>query len=146
MKRHLQHYFLWVDFLKTFDFIVHNYLLDLLAAIQFPPQFLCAVKNLIYQASTNILFNGTISEIKIPVCRSSRQGDPISRYLFNIVLDSLNSLISESLQQSIIHVNGFPILSFMYRDDTVICVDNAVALEKTLSIIDDFAEISRIHV
>eukprot|EP01126_Amoeba_proteus_P037531 TRINITY_DN3875_c0_g1_i1.p1 TRINITY_DN3875_c0_g1~~TRINITY_DN3875_c0_g1_i1.p1 ORF type:complete len:110 (-),score=13.63 TRINITY_DN3875_c0_g1_i1:136-465(-) len=78
------------------------------------------------------------------MCRGSRQGDPISSYFFNIALDTLNSLIIQSLPTSIIHVNEFPIPSLMYCDDTVICVNSAVALKKALSIIDEFAKMSNL--
>eukprot|EP01126_Amoeba_proteus_P008154 TRINITY_DN1299_c0_g2_i1.p2 TRINITY_DN1299_c0_g2~~TRINITY_DN1299_c0_g2_i1.p2 ORF type:complete len:118 (+),score=11.74 TRINITY_DN1299_c0_g2_i1:1977-2330(+) len=58
MKRFPNHFSLWVDFSKAFDSIAHN-----------------------YQASTRILINDSVSDIKIPVKRGSRQGDPISGYL-----------------------------------------------------------------
>eukprot|EP01126_Amoeba_proteus_P045197 TRINITY_DN504_c0_g1_i20.p1 TRINITY_DN504_c0_g1~~TRINITY_DN504_c0_g1_i20.p1 ORF type:complete len:213 (+),score=15.81 TRINITY_DN504_c0_g1_i20:779-1417(+) len=105
IKHHPKHFFLMVDFSKAFDSIAHKYLLDMLVVIQFPSQFIYAIKNLTFQVNTNILVNESISDIKIPVGHGSRQGDPISGYLINIALDVLNTLILQSLQQSIIHIN-----------------------------------------
>eukprot|EP01126_Amoeba_proteus_P031374 TRINITY_DN307_c0_g3_i4.p1 TRINITY_DN307_c0_g3~~TRINITY_DN307_c0_g3_i4.p1 ORF type:complete len:204 (-),score=9.85 TRINITY_DN307_c0_g3_i4:466-1077(-) len=146
MKRFLKHYFLWVDFSKVFNFISHNYMLDLLRLLHFPPNFICAIQNLTSQASTRILFNKSVSNIHIPVQRGSRQGDPISGYLFNIALDVLNLMILQSHQSSVVHINGHSIPSLMYCDDIVICVDSTLALSQSLNVIDSFSEVSGLFI
>eukprot|EP01126_Amoeba_proteus_P051245 TRINITY_DN6111_c0_g2_i3.p3 TRINITY_DN6111_c0_g2~~TRINITY_DN6111_c0_g2_i3.p3 ORF type:complete len:110 (-),score=9.66 TRINITY_DN6111_c0_g2_i3:684-1013(-) len=66
--------------------------------------------------------------------------------LFNIAPDVFNALIIKNLSSSITNINGYPIPSFIYCDDTVICVKNEKALKEALSIIESFSLISRIQV
>eukprot|EP01126_Amoeba_proteus_P002941 TRINITY_DN1095_c0_g1_i2.p1 TRINITY_DN1095_c0_g1~~TRINITY_DN1095_c0_g1_i2.p1 ORF type:complete len:160 (+),score=1.99 TRINITY_DN1095_c0_g1_i2:641-1120(+) len=54
------------------------------------------------KSSKYILFNGSVSNINIPIRHRSRQDDPISDDLFNIALNVLNSLIVHSLWTFII--------------------------------------------
>eukprot|EP01126_Amoeba_proteus_P051244 TRINITY_DN6111_c0_g2_i2.p3 TRINITY_DN6111_c0_g2~~TRINITY_DN6111_c0_g2_i2.p3 ORF type:complete len:123 (-),score=6.97 TRINITY_DN6111_c0_g2_i2:684-1052(-) len=63
--------------------------------------------------------------------------------LFNIAPDVFNALIIKNLSSSITNINGYPIPSFIYCDDTVICVKNEKALKEVLSIIELFSLISR---
>eukprot|EP01126_Amoeba_proteus_P048483 TRINITY_DN5602_c0_g1_i2.p1 TRINITY_DN5602_c0_g1~~TRINITY_DN5602_c0_g1_i2.p1 ORF type:complete len:105 (+),score=9.51 TRINITY_DN5602_c0_g1_i2:714-1028(+) len=91
MKRHPGSFFLWVDFSKAFDSIVHN-------------------------------------------------------YLFNIALDVFNTMILQALHPSIIYILEHLILSLMYCDDTVICVNKGEVLLKAVEILDVFARISGLHV
>eukprot|EP01126_Amoeba_proteus_P016813 TRINITY_DN178_c0_g3_i7.p2 TRINITY_DN178_c0_g3~~TRINITY_DN178_c0_g3_i7.p2 ORF type:complete len:110 (-),score=2.76 TRINITY_DN178_c0_g3_i7:507-836(-) len=75
--------------------------------------------------------------------RGSRQGDPISGYLFNIALDVLNHMVLSELSSSLLKVFDAPIPSLMYCDDTVLCFKNSLAIPSTLELLDNFATISR---
>eukprot|EP01126_Amoeba_proteus_P021843 TRINITY_DN2223_c0_g1_i6.p1 TRINITY_DN2223_c0_g1~~TRINITY_DN2223_c0_g1_i6.p1 ORF type:complete len:299 (+),score=22.94 TRINITY_DN2223_c0_g1_i6:43-939(+) len=105
-----------------------------------------ALKNMVFQATTKILFNKSVSDTSIPIKRGSRQGDPISGYLFNISLDVLNHMILQSFPESVMSVYGHTIPSLMYCDDTVICVNNPAALSKALNVLNEFAAISGLKV
>eukprot|EP01126_Amoeba_proteus_P029455 TRINITY_DN2905_c0_g1_i18.p1 TRINITY_DN2905_c0_g1~~TRINITY_DN2905_c0_g1_i18.p1 ORF type:complete len:242 (-),score=-6.46 TRINITY_DN2905_c0_g1_i18:202-927(-) len=109
MKRYPKYMFLWIDFSKAFDSISHEYLFSVLQQLRFP------------------------------ICRGSRQGDPISGYLFNIAIDVLNHMILETIPNQLVNINGFVILLLMYCNDTVVCVENPQALQTILQTLDSFA-------
>eukprot|EP01126_Amoeba_proteus_P027073 TRINITY_DN2684_c0_g1_i25.p1 TRINITY_DN2684_c0_g1~~TRINITY_DN2684_c0_g1_i25.p1 ORF type:complete len:135 (+),score=14.53 TRINITY_DN2684_c0_g1_i25:476-880(+) len=134
MKYFPKHFYLWMDFTKTFDSIAHNYLFEVLDKLQFPLQFLCTIKNLTYQVSIYIFVDSSVSDIKIPVQRGCRQREPTSGYLFDIVLDIFNKMTMQALQASIITMCGHPILSFMYYNDAGICMDKPETLIQLIKI------------
>eukprot|EP01126_Amoeba_proteus_P041653 TRINITY_DN4489_c0_g1_i5.p2 TRINITY_DN4489_c0_g1~~TRINITY_DN4489_c0_g1_i5.p2 ORF type:complete len:102 (+),score=8.54 TRINITY_DN4489_c0_g1_i5:334-639(+) len=101
---------------------------------------------MIRQATTRILFNKSISTTSISIMRGSRQGGPISGYLFNIVLDVLNHMVLSELFSPLLKVLDSPIPSLMYRDDTVLCFQNSSVIPSALEILDKFVRISRVHI
>eukprot|EP01126_Amoeba_proteus_P041233 TRINITY_DN4425_c0_g4_i4.p1 TRINITY_DN4425_c0_g4~~TRINITY_DN4425_c0_g4_i4.p1 ORF type:complete len:147 (-),score=9.34 TRINITY_DN4425_c0_g4_i4:285-725(-) len=146
MKSNRTGAFLWIDFSKTFDFISHDYLLILLEHIGFSESPTNAIRNMIRQVTTRILFNKFISTTSISVMRGFRQGDPISGYLFNIALEVLNYMVMFELSPSLLKVFDSTIPSLMYCDDTVLCFQNSSVILSALEILDNIARISQIHI
>eukprot|EP01126_Amoeba_proteus_P062835 TRINITY_DN859_c0_g1_i1.p1 TRINITY_DN859_c0_g1~~TRINITY_DN859_c0_g1_i1.p1 ORF type:complete len:168 (-),score=13.65 TRINITY_DN859_c0_g1_i1:492-995(-) len=98
------------------------------------------------QASTKLVLNKSISETSIPIQRGSRQGDPISGYLFNIAIDVLNHLLLQYIPDKIVQIYGWSIPSLMYCDDTTICVNDPTAVIAVLKVLDEFAKMSGLRI
>lgn len=83
-----------VDLAKAFDTVAWPFLLEVLEHIGFPLRWHDWISAMLSSSSTKVLVNGC------PGCRichacSLRQGDPLSPFLFIIVMEVLNALITE---------------------------------------------------
>jgi hypothetical protein len=75
-----------LDFRKAFDFISWASLDTVLAACGFGDGWRAMVSSLLSTGKTAIMLNG-VPGSGIQCCRGLRQGDPLSTYLFLIVVD-----------------------------------------------------------
>ena len=80
---------------KAFDRVNRCFLLDLLRAYGFGPQFCAWVRTFYKGASMQILLNGRLTT-PIPLKRGVRQGDPLSPLLYVLCVEVLASLIRSS--------------------------------------------------
>eukprot|EP00253_Pinus_taeda_P028496 PITA_28496 len=81
-----------LDLSKAFDKVNWNYLEAVLAAFGFDHQWINWILALIKYSSFSILVNGSPSETFTP-SRGIRQGDPLSPFLFVILMEGLSRLI-----------------------------------------------------
>lgn len=131
-----------LDFRKAFDSISWSSLTSILQARGFPPIFCAWVQNILHTGKTAILPNGTPgSWIQ---CRAGlRQGDPFSPYLFIIVADVLQRLITQAFRQNeLCHPlrSNEPPVTLQYADDTLIIAAASVAATTILkNTLHDFA-------
>ncbi|KAL0294090.1 UNVERIFIED_CONTAM: hypothetical protein Sradi_6903600 [Sesamum radiatum] len=86
-----------VDLQKAYDMVNWDYLLAVLRLFKFPNRFILWVEQCITTASFSISLNGTVHGF-FPGTRGLRQGDPISPYLFVLVMESLHLLIKSTVQ------------------------------------------------
>lgn len=77
-----------LDIYQAFDSISWEFLLKLLLALGFGPNWRCWITSLFYSASTRILVNSSTTQ-QILRHRGLRQGDPLSLLLFVLVVDYL---------------------------------------------------------
>ena len=79
----------WIDVKKAFDSVQHNYLLQCIEKLNFPPWIIKFLKSTIEQWSINIkLNNATILEKRIE--RGILQGDSLSPLLFVLCMNPLS--------------------------------------------------------
>lgn len=129
--------FLKVDFVKAYDSIDWEYLIEMLKILNFPSKWICWVKECISTASANVLVNGSPSG-EFQLERGIRQGDPLSPFLFLAAAEGLNLLVKKAVKEGLFKAatvgrEMVEISHLQYADDTIFSVqgseENAKALK-----------------
>ncbi|XP_021991435.1 uncharacterized protein LOC110888201 [Helianthus annuus] len=116
-------FILKIDFEKAYDNINWNFVLDILAQMGFSDKWCLWIKGVITSARASILVNGApTSEFKCH--KGMRQGDPISPFLFFIVMEALSCMISKACSLGIVKgvslPNSGPVVSHLLSTDDAI--------------------------
>ncbi|KAL0295432.1 UNVERIFIED_CONTAM: putative mitochondrial protein [Sesamum calycinum] len=88
-----------VDIQKAYDSVEWDFLLEVLRLFNFPQQFITLIEQCVSTASFSISLNGSIHGF-FKGSRGLRQGDPISPYLFVLVMEIWSKLIRHRVQNS----------------------------------------------
>lgn len=113
-----------IDFHKAFDSISWKFLDWVLSQMGFPDRWRMWISSCVSSAAASILLNGSPSP-PFKLHKGLRQGDPLSPFLFVLVVEALNLLMKkatslklwEGLQTS---KNGPTLSHLQYADDTII--------------------------
>jgi len=105
-----------IDFKKAFDSVSRGFLYRTLSAFHFGPSFIQWIYTFYNNISSCVLNNG-FSTAPFEVQRGVRQGDPLSSYLFIIVLEILTISIRSNKYIQGIMVDGEEIKLERYADD-----------------------------
>jgi hypothetical protein len=98
--------FLKLDLSKYFDKLRWKYMKSLLSAFGFNKDWISWIMNLISSIFFSILFNGVPSQPFSPT-RGIRQGDPLSPFLFVIMVEGIGHYIKASIQNG--SLQGLPL-------------------------------------
>ena len=85
-----------MDLKKAFDSVRWDFILDLLAVLRFPSRMIDWIRACITSPRFSININGSLEGF-FSSSRGIRQGDPLSPYLFVIVMDALAMIISKKV-------------------------------------------------
>ena len=105
-----------VDFEKAFDSIQHAFLFAVLKSFGFGPQFIQWVRTFLNNAESCVMNNGH-STGYLPLKRGTRQGDPLSAYLFILCVESLFIQIGEDENIKGIVIGDHEMKLSAYEDD-----------------------------
>jgi ribonuclease HI len=134
----------YLDFKGAFPSVDHLQLKRILTDLGMPADFVKVVGNLYAQATTSFLSPYGPTE-PIPICRGTLQGDPLSPFLFDCMIEPLlrwiqagnNGYIARSIHQAL--------TSVAYADDlTLVCATMAM-LQLQLDKVDLFSKWSHIR-
>lgn len=95
-----------VDFAKTFDLVSWDYLLEMKRELNFPEKWVAWIKACISIATVNVLVNGSPSG-EFTLEMGTRQGDPLSLFLFLIVAKGLNLFTTRAVERGLLKVADF---------------------------------------
>jgi hypothetical protein len=140
-----------LDLSKAFDKLSWNYLNSTLLAFGFEPTWVSWIVNLTSSALFSILINGIPSK-PFPPSRGIRQGDPLSSFLFIIMVEGLSraikaAIIDHSLSGLTPHGISPPISHSQFVDDILLMgVPTTREALRIRSIINLFCEASGMEV
>lgn len=126
-----------LDLRKAFDTVSHDSVLRALRRFSFGDIFIDYIKDLYTESSTSITtIEGPTSNI--PIRRGVRQGDPLSPYLFNFVLDELLQNLEDTRLGIPVGETSCAVMA--YADDLLLMADSAPKTNRLLKISNSFFE------
>lgn len=88
-----------IDFMKAYDSVDWPFLFDVMDVMGFPRQYILWVSQCVTTARYSVIINGP-SEGYFQGHRGLRQGDPLSPYLFLIVMEAFSALLHFRVEHS----------------------------------------------
>ena len=130
-----------IDIEKAFDSVNHHFLIAILEKIGFGTEFIEWIKVLLNNQESCVINGGKTSKY-FKLERGTRQGDPISAYLFIIVLEVVFRIIKETS-----NIEGFEIFQkkfifTAYADDATFFLKNTESVINLLEIFKHFSQFS----
>ncbi|GJT88122.1 RNA-directed DNA polymerase, eukaryota [Tanacetum coccineum] len=113
--------FFKVDFAKAYDSIRWDYLLDVLHAFGFGPNWCKWIQGIFSSAMASILVNGSPTS-EFPFFRGLKQGDPLAPFLFILVMESLHLSVSRAVNEGVfkgIQLHESLMISHLFYADDV---------------------------
>lgn len=114
-----------MDLMKAYDSVDWTFLLDIMQSMQFPDQYIQWVKNCITTPMFSVMINGQ-HEGFFTGQRGLRQGDPLSPYLFLLVMEAFTALLQYKVQHQAFRYNpkchSLQLTHLIFADDLfVLC-------------------------
>lgn len=140
-KRHL--YCASLDLRKAFDSISHCALFEAIRKRGAPKLYIDILKNLYDNCSTTYFWEGKNDKIRVQLKRGIKQGDPLSPFLFNAVLDPLlQDLNTNGIGY---RVNNQELGAMAYADDIILVSETFEGLRKLVQISENFFKSVHLH-
>ncbi|KAL0287398.1 UNVERIFIED_CONTAM: putative mitochondrial protein [Sesamum calycinum] len=140
-----------VDIQKAYDSVEWDFLLETLRLFNFPQQFIILIKQCVSTASFSISLNGSIYGF-FKSSRGLRQGDPISPYLFVLVMEVWSTLIRHRVQQATqfqYHwkCKELGLINLCFADDVLLfCKAHIPSIKVLTDTLSEFASLSGLKV
>ena len=123
VKRSPKRACLKLDLRKAFDSVNRSFVLHVLRCLGFPEQWVVWIKACICSPSFSVLVNGSPNGM-IKSNRGLRQGDPLSPYLFSLVMEAFTLALESGLRRGRWEsycLKGCPTIShLLFADDILI--------------------------
>ncbi|GKA45481.1 RNA-directed DNA polymerase, eukaryota, reverse transcriptase zinc-binding domain protein [Tanacetum coccineum] len=142
-KRKKQLLIFKVDFEKAFDSISWNYLDHILDSLGFGLKWRSWIKTCLSSSRASILVNGSPTS-EFSINRGLRQGDPLSPFLFILVMEGLHNAFADAVGNGLIsgiNINNssINISHLFFADDVIITTGwNARDLENIIRVLHVF--------
>ena len=130
-------YLVTVDIQKAFDSINHCFLQSVLKIYGFGENFIHFIKTLLKNQESCVIKGGKTTKY-FPLQRGARQGNPISAYLFILVLEVVFRFIKSSHKINGLEIKELMFLYSAYADDTFF-VDDFDSASKIFKVLDTFS-------
>ncbi|KAI3824227.1 hypothetical protein L1987_05677 [Smallanthus sonchifolius] len=123
-RRNKKAFFLKIDFEKAYDNINWKFVVDILDQMGFRPRWCNWITGILSSARASVLVNGSPT-FEFKCGKGMRQGDPLSPFLFVIVMEALSRMFDKACEIGILEgirlPNDGPRVSHLfYADDAII--------------------------
>lgn len=131
-----------IDFEKAYDNINWDFLLSVMRQMNFPDLWCSWIKGILVSACSSVLVNGSPT-FEFTCGKGLRQGDPISPFLFIMVMEALSGIIKKACSIGSFHGVSLPrdgpvISHLLYADDAMVMGEwsesNFVCLKRMLRV------------
>jgi hypothetical protein len=127
---------------KAFDKIQHLFMIKVLERSGFQSLYLNTIKAFYSKPVANIKVNGEKLEA-IPLKSGTRQGCPLSPYLFNIVLEVLARAIRQQKEVKGIQIGKEQVKISVFPDDMIVyIIDPKISTRELLNLINSFSAVA----
>ena len=130
-----------LDFQKAFDSLEHNFLDVIFKKFNFGPSLWGWIRTFYNNISSCILNAGSTS-LYFSIERGVRQGDPLSPYLFILLLEMLAILIRDEPNINGIKSHDVEIQLSLYADDITGFLSDELSGHKFIKIVSMFGKFS----
>ena len=144
-KEHIPGLLIFIAFEKAFDSVEWKFLINCLEAFNFGSNFLRWVKLFDKNIKSCIMNNGTSSNFFV-LERGVRQGDPLSPYLFIVVVETLAIAIRQNAAIRGIVSGKEETKLLQYADDTTAVLADTDSAKVLFELLDLFKDISELKI
>lgn len=123
-----------IDLSKAFDRVTETSIVDALVKCGLDTHTIQYIEESYHNVTTILECHGSRSE-PINICRGVKQGDPMSGFLFNVVLDDLIQKLSI---RDGLNINGTNVPVLAFADDIVIAASTPAAMRGHIKVIEEF--------
>ncbi|CAG2195289.1 unnamed protein product [Mytilus edulis] len=123
---------------KAFDRVEHEFIIQVLRAMNFPSNFIRWIEIIYTNISSKVIINGALSD-KIEITRSIRQGCPISMSIYAVIIEAVRRNNIQGIQ---IPNHSTNVKLFQHADDCSIISTNLTDYEKLLEEFKQFGLVS----
>ena len=141
----IEGFLMTVDIQKAFDSVDHKFLIACLRGMNFNEDFIDWIKVILNQQESCVL-NGSQSTGYFPLQRGVRQGDPISAYLFIMVIEVFFTMVRKNPNIKGLDILGFKYLLTSYADDTTFFVKDKESALQIFNTFDLFSKYSGLKI
>ena len=134
-----------IDFEKAFGSVNWNFLRHALRKFNFGPSFITWITAFYSNISSCVMNNGFITQ-PFKLSRGVRQGDPLSPYLFILVLETLAIHIRNDECIKGINVDGHEIKLIIFADDLTVFLKDSASFHCLLAKLELFGQYSGLNV
>ena len=127
-----------IDIQKAFDSVNHKFLTLALKRYGFGKTFIKRIKTLLNNQESCII-NGGFTTKYFKLDKGTRQGDPISAYLFILVLEIVFNLIKQNKDIHGLTFFDHTFLYTAYADDTTFFLKDKESVKKVMNVFDTFS-------
>ena len=136
---------IFIDFEEAFDSLKWDFLFKCLEAFNFGSDFLHWIKTFYTNVQSCIMNNGTAVNY-FPLERGVRQGDPLSPYLFIVVVETLAIAIRQNQEITGISIENEETKILQYADDTNAVLSDISSAEQLFELFNFFKNISGLKI
>ena len=133
------------DFESAFDSVGHTFLYSVLTKFGFSETFKQWIKLLYNKAESCVINNGYTTKY-FPLEAGTRQGDPLSPYLFILVIEVLTSMVRQNDNIQGLQIEDRQIKQCIFADDCTFFLSNIRSFDFLLKDIQAFSKFSLLNV
>ena len=133
-----------VDIEKAFDSLNHSFLLAVLKKFDFGTSFINWIETILNKPESCVINSGKTTQY-FQLNRGARQGNPISAYLFILVMEMLFTLIKINEKIQGLDILNYRFLYSAYADDSTFFlqnIDSVIELARTFKEFSSFSDLS----